>query len=64
MIFRNSFFLIVAFAVLCTSLLLSDTSYADNHNLTRTNDGENGKKEINVKDTGSDLFKVQPNEVL
>ena len=56
MIFRNSFFLIVAFAVLCTSLLLSDTSYADNHNLTRTNDGENGKKDINVKDTGSDFI--------
>ena len=64
MIFRNSFFLIVAFAVLCTSLLLSDTLYADNHNLTKTNDGENGKKTSMLKIQVLTLFKVQPNEVL
>ena len=56
MIFRNSFLLIVVFSVLCASFLLSDTLYADNHNLTGTNDGENGQKNINIENTGSNFI--------
>ena len=56
MIFRNSFFLIISFSILCASLLLSDTLYADNHNLTGTSDGKNGQKNVNVGKTGSDFI--------